>query len=180
MRRSALKFGTQMPHHLAYLVDDVADAAQRWYIALGVGPFLTLPHMTFEELTVDGCSVRVRQESAYAAHGPMFVELQSISALDPPEALPRYQSLGGQGPHHMCYVVDDMVAESDRLHKAGAPCVIRGRGPGIDMAIHDGRGTVGFGIQVQQDNVLYTSFFGRVRAAAYDWDGRHLLRRFTF
>lgn len=86
-----VRAGTRVPHHLTYLVEDLPAAALKWHTILGVGPFLLHPHVPSEEITVGGRSAQVRHVSAFAQHGPSFVELQLIEAFDPP---PRSSSTG--------------------------------------------------------------------------------------
>ena len=74
-------------HHVGYWVDDLDAALKRWGDDLGVGPFQVIGHMTFEEfvLVVDGQEHRdvvFDHSSAFAAWGPVVVELSQVHAID--------------------------------------------------------------------------------------------------
>ena len=74
-------------HHVGYWVDDLGSATARWSQDLGVGPFQVIEHVSFDSfvLTVDGhdCDDLVFDHSAaFAAWGPVVVELDELHAID--------------------------------------------------------------------------------------------------
>ena len=74
-------------HHVGYWVDDLAAAQARWSRDLGVGPFDVIEHVPFDEfvLTADGRPHRdvvFDHSAAFAAWGPVVVELGQVHAID--------------------------------------------------------------------------------------------------
>ena len=77
----------QRLHHVGYWVDDLDSALTRWNTDLGVGPFQVIEHVPFEEfvLIVDGQrddDVVFDHSAAFAAWGPVVVELGQVHAID--------------------------------------------------------------------------------------------------
>ena len=74
-------------HHIGYWVDDLDAAMRRWEAELGVGPFQVIEHVRFEEfvLTVGDeryDAVVFDHAAAFAAWGPVVVELGQVHAID--------------------------------------------------------------------------------------------------
>ena len=74
-------------HHIGYWVGDLDAAMKRWNRDLGVGPFQVIEHVRFEEfvLTIDGQQhhdVVFDHAAAFAAWGPIVVELNQVHAID--------------------------------------------------------------------------------------------------
>ncbi len=74
-------------HHVGYWVDDLDSALPQWHRDLGVGPFQVIEHMTFDSfvLAVDDQfddDVVFDHSAAFAAWGPVVVELGQVHAID--------------------------------------------------------------------------------------------------
>jgi hypothetical protein len=74
-------------HHIGYWVYDLDAAMKQWSQDLGVGPFHVIEHVTFEsfvltvgERTYD--DVVFDHAAAFAAWGPVVVELNQVHAID--------------------------------------------------------------------------------------------------
>jgi catechol 2,3-dioxygenase-like lactoylglutathione lyase family enzyme len=163
-------------HHLGYVVDDLAEAAQRWHDIAGIGPFLVQEHVPFDGVTTDGDPVVFDHTKAYAAYGSLFVELKLLHHAAPASAEPFFGSNGGAGLNHVAYVVDDAAAESERLAERGMPSTVRARVGELDVALHDGSSSLGFAVEVHQRCATLTALFDQVRSAAREWDGQDVLR----
>jgi hypothetical protein len=157
------------------VVDDLARAAQLWHDTTGIGPFIVLPHVSFDSMTVDGKRAVFDHTPAFAAHGPVFIELQLIHYIEPATARPRFEPGGPVGLHHTAYVVRDLAAESERLTDLGLPCTVRARSGDLDVAMHDASRLTGATVELHQDSEFLRTFFAGVRAAAEEWDGNQLL-----
>jgi hypothetical protein len=75
-------------HHVGYWVDDLGAALTRWRQDLGVGPFQVIEHVSFDSfvLTTDGqcrADVVFDHSAAFAAWGPVVVELGQVHAIGP-------------------------------------------------------------------------------------------------
>src|ERR1051325_10979304 len=74
-------------HHVGYWVDDLGAALAAWGRDLGVGPFQVLEHVPFDsfDLSVGGQryhDVEFDHSAAFAAWGPIVVELGQVHAID--------------------------------------------------------------------------------------------------
>lgn len=167
--------GLGVPHHLGFVVDDLEHAALHWHGTAGVGPFLVLPHVRFDELAVHGRPARFDHTRAFAVHGPLFIELQIIHRVDPVSALDSLNASGPAGLHHVGYVVDDLAAQSARLACAGLPRTVVASTEGLDIVMHDATPLTGATIELHRESPRLRSLFDRVRSLAEDWDGRELL-----
>jgi hypothetical protein len=165
-------------HHLGYAVDDLAEGARRWHDIAGIGPFLMLEHVPFDEITLDGDPVHFDHTAAFAAYGSMFVELQLIHHASPESTESFFRPSGGAGLNHVAYVVDDARAESERLAEHGMPCSVRARMGELDLALHGAASTLGFAVEIHQRTDFLSALFDQVRTAAREWDGRDVLRPF--
>ena len=133
----------QRLHHVGYWVDDLGSALTRWSQDLGVGPFQVIEHVPFEEfvLLVDGQrddDVVFDHSAAFAAWGPVVVELGQVHAIDDrlaaaygiapaacgiaPAAYrvaPGADRVAPGAVSHVSWVVPDVEQESARLARLG-------------------------------------------------------------
>lgn len=163
-------------HHYGYVVDDLAAAARHWHAVAGVGPFLTLSHVRFDEFTVDGMPANFDHTAAFASYGTALIELQLVHAIDPPSGLRYFRPTGHAGLNHVSYAVDDAAAASSALADEGLPAVVRARGGDLNVTLHDATPTLGFMVEIHQDSAFLADFTRLVHDAAREWDGREPLR----
>jgi len=145
----------QRLHHVGYWVDDLNSALQRWGRDLGVGPFQVLPHIAFDSfvLTVDGQQYRdveFDHSAAFAAWGPVVVELGQVHAIDD-----RLATAYGVVPgtvSHVSWVVPDVEQESTRLARLGCRLINTAQTGPISVAWHDGGPLFPHPIELHQHN----------------------------
>jgi catechol 2,3-dioxygenase-like lactoylglutathione lyase family enzyme len=145
----------QRLHHVGYWVDDLDSALQRWGRDLGVGPFQVLPHIAFDSfvLTVDGQQYRdveFDHSAAFAAWGPVVVELGQVHAIDD-----RLATAYGVVPgtvSHVSWVVPDVEQESARLARLGCRLINTAQTGPISVAWHDGGPLFPHPIELHQHN----------------------------
>ncbi|HEY1820136.1 MAG TPA: VOC family protein [Trebonia sp.] len=168
-----------LPHHRAYIVTDLARATADWHRLTGIGPFIVVPHVQFDELTVCGAPSTLDHTAAFAAFGTEFIELQVIHGISP-EARAAYgaDAASGAALHHMAFAVSDPGRASAQLTAAGAPRTVTASGGGLDVVLHDARQFTGARIEVHRDTDFFRAFFEEVRSAARHWDGRELMKPF--
>jgi hypothetical protein len=128
-------------HHIGYWVDDLAAAVTRWRDDLGTGPFRVLEHVPFDDfvLTAGGRDERdivFDHSAAFAAWGPIVVELGQVHAIDP--RLAAEYAVRAGAVSHVSWVVDDLAAESDRLRRLGCRPINTARSGPISVAWHHG------------------------------------------
>jgi catechol 2,3-dioxygenase-like lactoylglutathione lyase family enzyme len=154
-------------HHVGYWVDDLAAAMARWQAQLGVGPFQVIEHVRFDEfvLTVGDqrCDTVVFDHAAaFAAWGPVVVELNQVHAID--ERLAAAYGVTPGAISHVSWVVPDVAAESARLARLGCRLINTARSGPISVAWHDGGPLFPHPVEVHQHNEVIAGMHDRLAA----------------
>jgi hypothetical protein len=163
-------------HHVGYWVEDLDSAQQHWGHDLGVGPFDVIGHLTFDSfvLVVDGQEFRdvvFDHSSAFAAWGPVVVELSQVHAID--DRLAAAYRVYGVAPgavSHVSWVVPDVAEESKRLARLGCRLINTARSGPISVAWHDGGPLFSHPIEVHQHNSVIAGMHDRLVALRADED----------
>jgi hypothetical protein len=134
-------------HHIGYWVDDLSDAQEQWNRDLGVGPFQVIEHITFESFVLD---VVFDHSAAFAAWGPIVVELAQVHAID--DRLATAYRIAPGAVSHVAWVVPDVAQESKRLTGLGCRPINTARTGPISVAWHEGGPLFPHPIEVHQDN----------------------------
>jgi Glyoxalase/Bleomycin resistance protein/Dioxygenase superfamily len=161
-------------HHIGYWVDDLDSAMKQWTRDLGVGPFQVIEHVPLEDfvLTVDGRhydDVAFDHAAAFAAWGPIVVELSQVHAIDD-----RLAAAYGFVPgtvSHVSWVVPDLAAESARLEGLGCRLINTARSGPISVAWHHGGPLFPHPVELHEHNDVIAGMHYRLVAlrAAADW-----------
>ena len=165
------------PHHLAYVVDDIAATVERLVAQLGAGPFFSIENVPLEDVTSSGEPAQFAHNSAFGRCGDGTIELiQPVSlaparleqAFAPPR--PRIQ--------HVAYVVSPAELDEIRssLGEGGLSQYLSSWFGGAETTLHDASAILGHDIEIHGDNEGLRGFFGMVSAAAEGWDGSEPLR----
>jgi catechol 2,3-dioxygenase-like lactoylglutathione lyase family enzyme len=154
-------------HHVGYWVDDLDSAMKQWRRDLGVGPFHVIEHVTFSEfvLTVgDGTydDVVFDHAAAFAAWGPVVVELNQVHAIDDRLAAALNPTPGAVS--HVSWMVPDVKEESARLARLGCRLINTARSGPIDVAWHDGGPLFAHPIELHQHNDVIDGMHARLAA----------------
>ncbi len=154
-------------HHIGYWVDDLGDAQTRWHQDLGVGPFHLIEHVPFDSftLTLDGQpheDVVFDHSAAFAAWGPLVVELGQVHAID--DRLAAAYRIAPGAVSHVSWVVPDVAQESARLRKLGCQLINTARSGPISVAWHDGGPLFPHPIEVHQHNDAIAGMHDRLAA----------------
>jgi hypothetical protein len=139
----------------------------RWDAELGVGPFQVIEHVRFEEfvLTVgaERCDTVVFDHAAaFAAWGPVVVELNQVLAID--DRLAAAYGVRPGAISHVSWVVPDVAAESARLALLGCRLINTARSGPISVAWHDGGPLFPHPVEIHQDNEVIAGMHGRLLA----------------
>jgi hypothetical protein len=178
-------------HHIGYWVDDLDAAMKQWSRDLGVGPFNVIEHVPFEEfvLAADGraradggaredggaCADggarddgRARHDvvfdhsAAFAAWGPVVVELGQVHAID--DRLAAAYDVTPGAISHVSWVVPDVQQESARLERLGCQLINTARSGPIRVAWHDGGPLFPHPVELHQHNDVIAGMHGRLVA----------------
>jgi Glyoxalase/Bleomycin resistance protein/Dioxygenase superfamily len=154
-------------HHIGYWVDDLDAAMKRWGKDLGVGPFQVIEHVTFEEFVLTAGAeqyddVIFDHAAAFAAWGPVVVELNQVHAIDDRLAAALNPVPGTVS--HVSWVVPDVKAESARLAGLGCRLINTARSGPIEVAWHDGGPLFGHPVELHQHNDVISGMHARLAA----------------
>ena len=155
-------------HHIGYWVDDLDSAMKRWEQDLDVGPFQVIEHVTFEEfmlVTPDGQQhgdVVFDHAAAFAAWGPVVVELNQVHAIDDRLAAALNPTPGTVS--HVSWVVPDLNQETARLVRLGCRLINTARSGPIEVAWHDGGPLFGHPVELHQHNDAIAGLRARLAA----------------
>jgi hypothetical protein len=126
--------------------------------------------VAFEEfvLVADGQrydDVVFDHSAAFAAWGPVVVELGQVHAIDDRLAAAYGLALGAYGAvSHVSWVVPDVAQESARLARLGCRLINTARSGPISVAWHDGGPLFPHPIEVHQHNDVIAAMHDRLLA----------------
>lgn len=114
--------------HIAVAVSNTDDAIEQFSVRLGIAPVHT------EVLA------QPRVRLTYLDAGNMFIQL--VEPLDGDSAIARFLASRGQGVHHVCFAVDDVVKAASPGDAEPSGAVV-GTGRGRVSAFPPGTGCCG-------------------------------------
>ncbi len=167
-------------HHIGYWVNDLEAAVARAVRDLGVGPFLVHEHITFDSwetgpaVAADPGPVEFDHSAAFAAWGPVVIELGQVHAIDP--RLAQAYGVRDGAVSHVSWVVDDLEAEAERLTALGCePVNTASTGP-IHVSWHTGGPLFPHPIELHEANPAILGMHPRLSGLAEGWDGSDPMR----
>lgn len=166
-----------VPHHVAYLVEDIEKTVDRLVEQLGAGPFFRIEHVPLENVRSLDEPATFTHHSAFGYCGDGAIELMQTVDLAPERVESRFAAPRPR-VHHLGYVVSPHAVNELRssLHERGAPEYLRSEFGGAVTTLHDASSSLGHDLEIHGDNEGLRGFFGMVRSAAEDWDGSQRLR----
>lgn len=165
---------------LGFVVPDLEAAVDHW-ASIGVGPFFLLEHIQFGRCHFRGTPLSIDMSVAVGQWGTVQVELIRQHCTTPSI----YTTFDGSprgGLQHMGVMTDSVADSLAALAARGVEPVQAGEtANGIRFAYvnsDEGSGAHPGGmIELIERGPAIEGFFGLVRKAAVDWDGRDPLRR---
>lgn len=167
-------------HHIGYWIDDLQEGVARAIRDLGIGPFLVHEHITFDSWDTDPSvavapgPIRFDHTAAFAAWGPVVIELGQVHDIDPALAA-AYQVAPG-AVSHVSWVVDDLAVEAERLVALGCRPINTARTWPIHVSWHTGGSLFPHPIEVHEANPAILGMHPRLAALAAGWDGSDPMR----
>ena len=160
----------QALHHIGYWVDDLDAAMEQWSRDLGIGPFNVVEHVPFDSFVLDGtvadgrpcAGVVFDHSAAFAAWGPVVVELGQVHAID--DRLAAAYDVTPGAVSHVSWVVPDVEQESARLERLGCRLINTARSGPIRVAWHDGGPLFPHPVELHQHNDVIAGMHGRLVA----------------
>lgn len=161
-------------HHVGYWVEDLDDGIARFHQALGVGPFQAMDHVVFREFAMPGRTgpIEFDHAAAFAAWGPIVLELNAVYRIDPALA-----ELLGPMPgavSHVSWLADDLDTEVERLAGLGCELINTAQTGPVSVAWVTGGSLLPHPIEVHLDTPFMRGMHARLAAVADGWDGTTL------
>jgi hypothetical protein len=161
---------------LGYLVPDIERAARHWTETLGVGPFFLIEHTPFTELWYRGRAISADQSAALAQWGDLQIEL--VQQHDTRPCLNNeFSGLARGGLQHLGVMTRSVADDLRSLRAQGIEALQWGAVGEIKFAFLDTGQHDGLLVELIEDVAAIREFFGMIRDAARDWDGKDPLRR---
>ena len=161
-------------HQVAWVVDDLQSAMQRWLTTSTVGPFYVISHSQLENLRYRGKPTELDMSAALGQIGPMQIELiqQHNNA---PSIYREFLDVGRSGMHHVAYWSEDFDETMARVAAAGYRTAQFGQPAGTSFAYVDGGPAAEF-VEVMQLSEMTRGFMDHIRDTAATWDGNEPIR----
>lgn len=162
---------------IAYLVDDVEEAAHRMATTLGAGPFLIGESIPLSHCLYRGEEKPLDHTNACGQWGEMMMELVQQNNEGPSAFMDMYRP-GEQVMHHVATFVDDFDAEVERYASKGfeAANIATTEAGAIRFAYIDTRPALGHMVEFYEDTDAIRGFYAMIREMSEGWDGSEPVR----
>jgi methylmalonyl-CoA/ethylmalonyl-CoA epimerase len=166
-----------IPHgvikQIAYVVDDIDRAVQRWVDVFRAGPFFRLDGIRVDDLRYRGATVPAALSLAVGNSGGVQIELIELD-----DAAPSIYRERPHGVHHLAMLAADFEGETRRLEGQGHPVAMALTLPGVARVhYHDTLAAFGHFTELWESTDAMRALLTMVEDAARDWDGRDPIRR---
>lgn len=159
---------------IAFVVEDLEDAARGWASAFGAGPFFVHENMAVSDVRgPDDKPAAFAQDVAIGQWGSLMVELVKWHDLEPG---PVANVMGRRGFNHIAYFASDSKAERERLETAGHDVVVSLGFGDLRVHFHDAVAKHGFAIEHYPCADVVEELYRKVAEAAQGWDGKNPVR----
>jgi Glyoxalase/Bleomycin resistance protein/Dioxygenase superfamily len=159
------------PVQIAYLVEDVREAASRWTQVHGAGPFFVLDHIAVQNVSHFGEPSAFDHSSAYGQWGSIMVELVCDHGG---------LFAGHRGVHHLAHFATDLVTARQWCTDHAMPeAMYAETGRGMPFVFHDARATTGHYLELYEPDPGILAFYKMVADASMNWDGADPVRTIT-
>lgn len=153
-----------------YVVRDL-DAALASWLALGVGPWVTLGPMEQQGMVFRGDPTAPTLTLAFANSGDLQIELIH-QADDAPSAYREFLGSGREGFHHLAWWAEDIAAAEAGARAAGWDIVLEGDSGGMARFFYaEAPEVAATMLEVMELNEMTRGLMDHVREAAETWDG---------
>jgi hypothetical protein len=165
-----------VPVQVAYVVEDVVSAAERWAETQGAGPFFVREHVQVTDVVHRGRPADFDHSTALGQWGGLMLELVQDHGEGPSVVRDLYAP-GQGGLHHVAYFVEDLDAETERLAGLGYPLAQSALAHGVTrFHFVDTVAERGHFTELYEPNRHLWGLYQRIAAAAAGWDGRDPVR----
>ena len=160
---------------MAWVVNDLEEAARRFSRIYGCGPFLMNRHIKLGDPRYRRQPMATDFSTALAQAGEVQIEL-IVQHDETPSVYRDLHAAGSEGFHHIAVIVPDVAFEVERYRALGFEVGFSGRFGTAEFAYIDTSPAIGHMIEILPDVPMLRGFFGVVRRAGEDWDGGEVIR----
>lgn len=163
-------------HHIGYWVGAIDPGMREFADALGVGPFAAMDHVLFAEFAMPGRdgAIVFDHAAAFAAWGPIVVELNAVHAIDD-ELAALLRPVPGT-VSHVSWLAPDLQAEVSRLERYGCTLINTAKTGPVEVAWVTGGELLPHPVEIHLDTPFMRGMHDRLAAMADGWDGMELRR----
>ncbi len=162
---------------VAYVVQDLDAALERWIKHMNAGPFFVLEHFQAMDTTYRGQPTDPDISIALGFSGGVCVEF-IYQHDDGPSVYRDVHGRDGEGFHHWGVATDTFDDDVARYRDMGHELAFTGRvAVGDRFAYMDTVAELGGMIELIEWTPKVADLFGNMAAAARDWDGSDPIRR---
>lgn len=152
-----------------YVVRDLDAAIAEW-LALGIGPWVTLGPLE-QGMVFRGEPTTPTLTLAFANSGDLQLEL-ILQTGDAPTAYKEFLDSGREGFHHLAWWTEDIAATEAEVRAAGLEIVLQSDGSSVAQFFYADAPTVAATcLEVMELNATTQGLADHVRKAADEWDG---------
>lgn len=155
----------------AYVVDDLASAAEHWASTMGAGPFFVAAHHRADRFLYRGEPIEADVSYAFGYSGAMQIQLV-VQHDELPSIYREMFPSGGGGFHHMAALVVDYDGARRRLLDQGHQLACELDANDIHACYFDCRATLGGFVELHSHTDRIAATFARWQQAHEEWDGR--------
>jgi len=159
-------------HHIGYWVDDLEEAAARFRRDLGIGAFTLASHIAFASFEMAGRDPRSTivfdHSAAFAAWGPIVVEIGQVHAIDPELAVAYGVRPGAVS--HVSWLAPDLADERRRLADSDCEFINSGQTGPVSVEWVSGGTLFEHPIEVHLETDFMRGMHSRLVAAAAQAD----------
>lgn len=160
---------------LAYMPRDMEAALAFWTKTMGVGPFFSIPHITYKASYYHGEPSNFDISVLLGYWGDVQIELTE-QHNDAPSVYRRWVDEGREGLHHVCLWADDLANARKVCTAAGARIEQEVQMEGAGAIYVDVGGGPGTMMEILQPSPEILDVFTMMRDASRGWDGRDPVR----
>ncbi len=160
---------------LAYVVNDLREAAEHWIKTLGIGPFFILDRPQVANPIYRGKPGEVEFSAALCQAGDIHIELIE-QHCDSPSCYRDLIPQGKEGFHHVAVIVEDYDKEVARYEALGCPVASSGEFGPLKFCYIDTSATTNTMVELLEDLPFIHDYFASIRQAAENWDGSRPIR----
>lgn len=159
----------------AFVVNDLASAAEKWTKAFGVGPFYLMEDIEIKNPKYRGQPAEIDFSTALTMAGDIQIELVQ-QHCDNPSCYRDMYPKREEGFHHVAVICEDYRREVERYESQGYELAFEGVFGTMDFCYVDTSSDISCMVELLEDTSQIRGFFEAIKKGCADWDGTKPVR----